>query len=641
MALNPMLQAIRIGKHFGSRTLFTDLSWQLRPGDRVGVVGPNGAGKTTLLQLMAGQQICDAGTIVVDRDQTLGYLPQEAPRVDGGTVLERVMGAAEAICGVRDALERVETELAEAGVDVGRATRLAAEHAELTDRFGILDGYTLVARSEEVLLGLGFAPAALGQPVGDLSGGWWMRVELARLLLLRPDYLLLDEPTNHLDLSSLDWLAGFLRGYPGAWAMVSHDRHFLNRTVQQVAELSADGLFVFPGNYDSYQLARAALSARLAAEATSHRRRVTEITAFIDRWQASAARSKQATSRVKLLERLGSAPVVAAEKKALRFALPPCPRASKQVLRLEKIDKAYGSKVLYRQLYLSVERGDRLALVGDNGAGKSTLLKILAGVEPVDAGDRVLGINTVPTYFAQHALDTLNASLSVFAEMQKTMPAGSLSQIRGMLGSFLFTKDDVEKPVSVLSGGEKSRLALAKMLARPANLLLLDEPTNHLDLQSRAVIEAALEEFSGSLVFISHDRYFLNRLANKVLYVKEGGATTSYTGTYDQFVDRAQEDASVAPTSAGPTLRQAAEPTQRQLRKQVAAAAAQRAKRLAKAESDIERSEADIKRIDAELCLPQVYADAAGCRQRTLQRADLQRELDGLWSLWEELSTGL
>lgn len=630
-----MLQAINLAKHFGSQTLFTDLSWQVQKGDRMGLVGPNGAGKTTLMRILMGQEHADGGQVTCARDETLGYLPQEAPRATGTSVIGRVLTGAETVRALERDLEAVQQAMAHA---TGQAAAdLAARHAELEERYRLLDGYTLEARAKEILGGLGFSATAMEQPIDALSGGWWMRVELARLLLLRPDFLLLDEPTNHLDFASLEWLEGFLESYQGAWVVVSHDRYFLNRMVTSIAELSADGLFVFPGNYDDYCEARAELAMRLEQEARAHAKRVAEISSFIERFRAKATKARQAQSRVKLLERMEPPPSATPKRRTMRLQLPTPKRAGDTVLTLQNVGKRYGDKVVYDDLTLSLRRGDKIALVGANGAGKSTLLKMLAGVVEPDKGTRQLGHNVDTYYFAQHQLDVLVPEHTVLEEMQAAMPQESLSRVRGILGAFLFSNDTVDKKVSILSGGEKTRLVLAKMLSQPANLLLMDEPTNHLDLASRDVLEEALAAFEGTVVVISHDRYFINRIANKVIYVHAGGQVDVYPGDYDYFIWKQHQETKARTTADIPTGQRSKSAGARdyEARKAAQREEAKRAKEAARLEAAIHSAEDRMRAIDALLCDPTVYNNVPRCKDLLGERQSLQDSLPDLYEQWE------
>ncbi|MGE5827560.1 MAG: ABC-F family ATP-binding cassette domain-containing protein, partial [Micromonosporaceae bacterium] len=489
-----MIQLDDISKGFGGQLLFRDLTWRIAERERIGLVGPNGAGKTTLCRILAGMEEPDSGQVSRPRGVTVGYLAQEAAGQASGSVL------AEALSG-----------------------------------FEALGGYRLETQARAILSGLGFRPDQLMQPLTVFSGGWRMRAALARLLLLAPSLLLLDEPTNHLDLASLAWLEDFLTGYDGTVVVVSHVRYFLNRMVTSVADLTPEGLVVYPGDYDDFLVEREARRELLEARARNQAKRIAEVERFIERFRYKATKARQVQSRIKMLDKVERLEVPGARRQ-VHFAFPEPPRTGRRVATLTGIHKAYGDNVVYAGVDVAVERGDRLALVGDNGAGKSTLLKILAGVLPFDRGERTLGSHVAVHYYAQHQLDALDSTRTVLEELEAVAPESTHTRLRTILGAFLFSGDSVDKKVAVLSGGEKARLALARMLVRPAALLCLDEPTNHLDLASREVLESALAEFPGTIVFISHDRYFINRIATVVVEVARG-QLTPYPGSYDDFLE--------------------------------------------------------------------------------------------------------
>ena len=518
-----------VSKAYGERVLFRDTTWQLGERERIGLVGPNGVGKTTLCRILAGLEVPDAGRVSRARETTVGYLPQEAAgEARGGSVLGEVLSGFPEVWEVERQLDDLGVRLREAPEDA-----LTARYGDLQHRFEALGGYRLETEARVVLSGLGFPAADLPRPLAEFSGGWRMRAALARLLLQRPALLLLDEPTNHLDLESLTWLENYLDAYDGTVVVVSHDRYFLNRMVTAVAELSPAGLLVCPGDYDDFLAQRAARQALLEARARNQAKRVAEIERFIERFRYKATKARQVQSRIKMLERLDRVEVEGSARR-IRFAFPTPPRTGRLVVQLRGVHKAYGPKVVYAGVDLDIERGDRIALVGPNGAGKSTLLRILAGVLQPDRGERVLGAHATAHYYAQHQLDALDPARTALEEMEAAAPETDRTRLRTLLGAFLFSGDAVDKRVAVLSGGEKARLALARMLARPAPFLCLDEPTNHLDLASRAVLEEALTEFTGTMIFISHDRYFINRLATKVVEVRDGRLVT-HLGGYDDY----------------------------------------------------------------------------------------------------------
>jgi ATP-binding cassette subfamily F protein 3 len=518
-----VIQIEGAAKSYGGRVLFRDLSWRLAAGERVGLVGPNGAGKTTLCRVLTGLEDLDAGQVTRSRDSTIGYLPQEAASAPAGSVFAEALRGFAEVWAIEHEMNEVAHALATAADDA-----LTARYGDLQHRFEALGGYRLESQARAILGGLGFADAEVMRPLAEFSGGWRMRAALARLLLLRPSLLLLDEPTNHLDLESLAWLETFLTTYEGAVVVVSHDRYFLNRMVTSIAELGPAGLTVYPGDYDEFLAEREARRALLEARARNQAKQVAEIERFIERFRYKATKARQVQSRVKMLERLER--VERPEQgREIRFRFPEPPRTGRRVIALRDVHKAYGEKIVYAGVDFEVERGDKVALVGLNGAGKSTLLRMVAGVLPFESGERILGSHATVHYYAQHQLDALDPARTALEELEAAAPDLTQTRLRTILGAFLFSGDAVDKRVAVLSGGEKARVALARMLVRPAALLALDEPTNHLDLVSREVLEEALVAFPGTIVFISHDRYFINRVATRIVEV-EAGVLTPYLG---------------------------------------------------------------------------------------------------------------
>src|SRR2546429_6736688 len=543
-----MIQVEEIAKAYAGQQLFGALSWRIADGERIGLVGPNGAGKTTLCRLLAGLEEPDAGRISRPRETTVGYLPQEVAASPAGSVLT------EALSGFGE-VWRVEREMEEVAAALGgvphrdESDALTARYGDLQHRFEALGGYPLETAAKALLGGLGFREADFARPLAEFSGGWRMRAALARLLLQRLSLLLLDEPTNHLDIESLEWLEAFLGDYAGTVVLVSHDRYFLNRMVTSIAELGPSGLAVYHGDYDEYLVQREARRELLEAQARNQAKRVAEIERFIERFRYQASKARQVQSRIQMLGRLERVEVER-EARVIRFAFPQPPRTGRRVAALKGVHKAYGDNVVYAGVDFEVERGTRAALVGPNGAGKSTLLKMLAGALPFDRGERTLGAHVAVHYYAQHQLEALTPTLTVLDELERAAPELGQTRLRTILGTFLFSGDAVEKKISVLSGGEKARVALAKMLVRPAAFLCLVEPTNHLDLASREVLERALAAFPGTIVFISHDRYFINRIATGIVEVTHGTLVT-YLGSYDDYLDakaRAAAAASVVPT---------------------------------------------------------------------------------------------
>jgi len=637
-----LIQLEEISKAYGGQQLFSGLSWRIPDGERIGLVGPNGAGKTTLCRLLAGVEEPDAGRISRPRETTVGYLPQEVGASTAGSVLAEALSGFDEVWQVEREMEEVAAALAETphGPD-GEA--LTARYGDLQHRFEALGGYRLETQAKAILGGLGFRPADFTRPLAEFSGGWRMRAALARLLLLRPSLLLLDEPTNHLDIESLEWLEGFLVGYDGTVVLVAHDRYFLNRMVTSIADLGPSGVTVYPGDYDDYLVQREARYLLLLAQARNQAKRIAEIERFIERFRYKATKARQVQSRIKMLARLERVEVER-EARGIRFAFPHPPRTGRRVAWLSGARKAYGDNVVYAGVDFEVERGERVALVGPNGAGKSTLLRLLAGVLPLDRGERALGAHVAVHYYAQHQLDALTPSLTVLEELERAAPELGQTRLRTILGTFLFSGDAVEKKIAVLSGGEKARVALAKMLVRPAALLCMDEPTNHLDLASREVLEHALGQFAGTIVFISHDRYFINRIATSVVDVLRG-TLTRHLGTYDDYL-AAKARAAVA-TGPGQGRRTGSRASERASGKEsrrsskVTREVRELRRRLEEVEKQIHALEARLSEIGEALSNPALYTDGERVRAVTEERRTAEEQVAWLMREWEELSTAL
>ncbi len=639
-----MLRVTGLSKSFGGRRLFAGVDLDVRARDRIGLVGRNGTGKTTLLRILAGLDRADDGEIAARRGIEVGYLRQEIDPHAGHTVMEEARTALAALHALEEEIRALEEEIARIGAD-GRPVpaALASRWDELRARFERAGGFRAEAELRATLVGLGLTQAKWDVPLSTLSGGWLMRVELAKLLVRRPDLLLLDEPTNHLDLPSIRWFESVLHDYPGAVVVVSHDRAFLDRHAERILEVAGETMTLWPGNYSAFVAARRAREEEAEARRKNLGAKIANLDRFVTRFKAKASKAAQAESKRKAAERLRAqldAPGVAAgprRGRAMRVRFPTALRAGERVLRLAGIAKAYGATRVYTSLDLEIRRGERIALVGPNGAGKSTLLRLAAGVLAPDAGVRELGHNVRAAFYAQHQLEALDKSRSVLGELEAVAATCEVPHVRGFLGAFLFSGDDVEKSVSVLSGGEQARLALAKLLLARANFLALDEPTNHLDIEAQDVVVRALLAVEGTLLMISHDRTLIDLLATRIVEVtpgESGALVRSFPGNHADYEAKLEALAARAVAAAVVPTPRAARPPAPRRRK--ASFTEQRLRaRASDAERAIESAETERDRL-AWLCAdPTVARDGERMRALDGERRALEERIRELYAEWE------
>ena len=665
-----MIQLSSLSKSFGDRVLLDAVSWQIDDGDRVGLSGPNGAGKTTLLRMMAGLEEPDSGLIIKPSGLTIGYLPQDGLSHSGRTLREEEGLAFKPLLDMRAEIAELEERLGDDHADEAEHAAMLTRYSELQEEFRRQEGYSIDLKITTVLRGLGFSGDDLDKPCETFSGGWQMRIALAKLLLGRPGLLLLDEPTNHLDLEARNWLEEYLSGYPHAVILVSHDRFFLDAVVTRITEIGLRTLTDYIGNYSGYLTEREARMARLRQMKKDQDDEIARMQAFINRFRYQATKAAQVQSRIKMLDKV--VPIeIPPERKRVHFSFPACARSGRTVLDLRGVTKRYGALPVFTGVNLHIERGDRIALVGPNGAGKSTLMRMLSAVEAPDSGTRTEGHQVVMQYFAQDEATRLDPTLTVYQTLAGDAPIHMVPHIRNILGGFLFSGDDVDKPVRVLSGGERTRLAVARMLLKPSNTLLLDEPTNHLDLDSKDVLLDALADFGGTLIFVSHDRYFVDKLATKIAEIG-GGQAQLYPGTYEEYLwSRKNREAGAVAASPAPAVQpraaavaasasaggpngrgrgaaQAPSGPQAQLsyedrkrqeseaRREKKAADARR-RRIEELEARIAEREQAIREIEASMGAPGFYDDHRNAKPVIDRHQALMWEVGDLMHQWEEL----
>jgi ATP-binding cassette subfamily F protein 3 len=683
-----MIQLSDLTKTFGDRVLFDHVTWQITDRERVGLCGPNGAGKTTLLKMMAGLDDPDDGAILRPSALTVGYLPQDGLNHAGRSVFDEASSAFGELLAMKSEMHALEERLGDESIPESEHEAMLHRYSDLQDRFRVHDGYSIELKTATVLQGLGFKTADFERPTETFSGGWQMRIALAKLLLGEPNLLLLDEPTNHLDLEARNWLEEYLNAYPYAVILVSHDRFFLDSVVTRIADLTLRTLTDYHTNYSGYLAEHHERIEAMRKAKRDQDEEVGRVKMFIDRFRYQATKAAQVQSRIKMLEKV--VPIeVPAERKKINFTFPACAKSGRMVLELKHVGKAYGELSIFKDLNLHIERGDRIALVGPNGVGKSTLMRMLSGEEPPDSGERTLGHNVVMQYFAQDEATRMDPAPTVYETLSSGSPLQMVPMIRNILGGFLFSGDDVYKHVRVLSGGERTRLAVARMLLRPSNTLLLDEPTNHLDLDSKEVLLDALVDYGGTLIFVSHDRYFVERLATKIIEIGNGTAV-AFPGNYKEFLYHKQHSgqegrerqegregrdgraggarALQASGKGGAskrdggqqaaTQRSAASPEARggeslalpkkhqnhdekkrvdaEARKKQKAAGARQA-RIATLEARIAETEAAIREVEQQMSAPGFYEDRAGAQPVIDRHQSLMWQVGDLMHQWEEL----
>ena len=644
-----MLHLKHLTKEFAGKALFTDITWHLKKGERVGLVGENGAGNSTRMRIIAGQVEHTAGELQFARRATVGYLPQDGIVTRGRTLFAEALSALGELQGIEAQLNELTGLLATVPHDDPAHDDLLHRYGHLQEEFRLKGGYAMEAEVGNVLRGLGFLPSDWQRDCGEFSGGWQMRIALARLLLRKPNVLLLDEPTNHLDIEARNWLEEYLKGYPFSVILVSHDRFFLDQVCQRITEVWNHTLTDYHCTYSRYLIER---EERVTALREAKRRQDEEVAKtedFISRFRYKADKASLVQSRIRQLEKVERI-VLPPERKRIRFRFPPPPKSGRIVMELKGLTRAYGDRVVLDTIDLTVEQGERISLVGHNGAGKSTLMRVLAGGE-FQGGGRIVGHNVALDYFAQDQAETMDGSRTAYEELLADAPFTMVPQLRDILGTFLFTGDDIHKKVAVLSGGERNRLALAKMLLRPSNLLLMDEPTNHLDLFSKDVLLEALRSFTGTVVFVSHDRHFIDGLATRVVEV-EDGRLASYHGDYEYYL--AKKGEIISPSVQGsppiPDLRSPApHPSplvshakgerlkSREEEKQRQREEKQKQKRLADLEKEIEAEERKLAGLEGKMADPAFFADLGNARRAGEEHALITARIQELYRDWEAL----
>lgn len=642
-----MLSLNNISLTFGDQNLLNGISTLINPGERIGLVGPNGAGKSTLLKIIAGEINPDEGNIDTSKEATIGYLPQDGVDPDPTcTVYEEVERAFGEIRNLEQQVRQKQQHLGQLDNESSQYQQTLEQLGTMQSKLEQSGAYTLQSDIEKVLMGLGFTPEDFNRSTTEFSGGWLMRIALAKLLLQRPTYLLLDEPTNHLDIESLRWMEQFLKNYEGAVIIVSHDKAFLNEITNRTLALDRGNMHDYAGNYSYYREKDKERQEHLRKAYQNQQKEIKETQEFIDRFRYKASKAKQVQSRIKKLEKMDKIELDEHEEE-ISFRFPPPERSGAVVMKLKGIHKQYDSNVVFEDLSYSVDRGDKIAVVGPNGAGKSTMIRIMAGLEGFDGGIREPGHNVTTSYFAQHQADELDLDKTVFEIMRETAPKAKETRLRTILGCFLFQGDDVFKKVSVLSGGEKSRLALARMLLMPANLLIFDEPTNHLDMQSKQILQQALDQYEGTFLIVSHDRDFLDPIVTKVLEVRPN-TTNTFLGNVSYYLDKVEErennnqDSTGSKSAVSSSKNGLSRKEERRIEAQKRQEKYKRLKPLKKKidplENVIEQKEARKDEIEGLMAESDFYDDEEQVKEVSLEYEKLKAELVEIYAEWEELA---
>ena len=635
-----MLTVTNLSRSFGSQTVLDAVNWFVPAGARVGLVGANGAGKSTLLRMIAGVEAPDDGSIIVPKGTTIGYLPQEVMGLSGRTVRGEALDAFADILALERRCRDLEESLAQTAADDPAHAGIMEAYARAREEWDAQGRYDYESQAEEVLVGLGFRPADFGRDTGEFSGGWQMRLALAKLLLRQPTLLLLDEPTNHLDIEARNWLEAFLRSYPHTVILVAHDRYFLDVTVDRITEISRGRLTDYASSYSQYLIEKEDRRAREIEAYREQQEEIARIEAFISRFRYQASKAALVQSRIKQLEKMPRREPPDGDAAAIHFRFPPAARSGRIVLELRGVEKRYGDLVVYAGLDLAIERGRKVALVGPNGAGKSTLIRLLAGVDPPSTGTRRVGHNVTIGYFAQDQSGTLDAESTVLEEVTRAAPFDLVPQVRDLLGAFLFRGDSVHKRVKVLSGGERNRLALAKLLLQPSNCLLLDEPTNHLDLYAKEVLLESLQQYRGALVLVAHDRYLLDHLVEEVIEVGAGHAIR-HLGNYEDYLratgERMPSTSVAVPPPRAPVVDDRGGPRTQRAAARPAAPDRERARLIADLEHDILAKETELATLSATINAPDFYHTHATPHAMFSRYAQLRKAIEKLYAKLERL----